>query len=187
MLRFAIAATALIPAALLFAGPAMAQGEGEKVNQLIVFGNDPCPQSTDNEITVCARKDEAERYRIPEPLRETNTSVQNDAWTNRVIAYEAVGATGTLSCSPVGAGGFTGCLGKFIDTAYAEKQADPDIRFSELIAAERARRLATIDRDASATQSRVEEIERDYDARQRARQDSGGASAPLPTVMPPGN
>ncbi len=187
MLRFAIAATALIPAAMLFAGTAMAQGEGEKVNQLIVFGTDPCPQSTDNEITVCARKDEAERYRIPEPLRETNTSVQNDAWNNRVIAYEAVGATGTLSCSPVGAGGFTGCMGKFIDTAYAEKDADPNIRFSELIAAERARRLATIDSDASATQSRVEEIERDYDARQRAQQDAAGAAPPPPVAVPGGN
>ena len=177
MPRLILAATALIPAALLIAAPALAQAEGEKVNQLIVYGEDPCPPSTDNEITVCARKDEAERYRIPEPLRETNTSVQNDAWNNRVIAYETVGATGTLSCSPVGAGGFTGCLGKFVDTAYAEKEADPNIRFSELIAAERARRLATIDSDASATQSRVEEIEREYESRQRSQQDAAGTAA----------
>ena len=113
--------------------------------------------------------------------------MQNDAWNNRVIAYEAVGATGTLSCSPVGAGGFTGCMGKFIDTAYAEKEADPNIRFSELIAAERARRLATIDSDASATQSRVEQIEREYDARQRAQQDSAGAAQPPPVAAPGGN
>ncbi len=183
MPRLILAASALIPAALLFGAPAMAQGEGEKVNQLIVYGNDPCPPSTDDEITVCARKGEGERYRIPEPLRESNTSVQNDAWSNRVIAYETVGATGTLSCSPVGAGGFTGCMGKFIDTAYAEKEADPNVRFSELIAAERARRLSTIDADAAATQSRVEEIERQYDARERVQQDPQGSA---PAVAPPG-
>ena len=181
MPRLTFAATALIPAALLFGAPAMAQGEGEKVNQLIVYGDDPCPPSTDNEITVCARKDEGERYRIPEPLRESNISVQNDAWNNRVIAYETVGATGTLSCSPVGGGGFTGCMGKFIDTAYAEKEADPNVRFSELIAAERARRLSTIDTEAAATQSRVEQMEREYDARQRAQEDPQGS----PPAAPP--
>lgn len=166
-----IVAAALLLSALPFAGaPAMAQGADARVNQLIVYGNDPCPPSTDNEITVCARKDEGERYRIPEPLRET-FSPQNDAWNNRVIAYEAVGATGTLSCSPVGPGGFTGCMGRFIDTAYAEKAQDPNIRFTQLIAEERARRLATIDQDAAEMQARVEQAERDYEARQRAQQD----------------
>lgn len=51
--------------------PAAAQedslGAGdEKVNQLIIYGDDPCPASASGEITVCARKAEAERYRIPE-------------------------------------------------------------------------------------------------------------------------
>lgn len=176
MSRLSIAALAILPGALLFAAPALAKTGDEKVNQLIVYGDDPCPASTDSEITVCARKAESERYRIPENLRES-ASPQNDAWNNRVIAYETVGKTGTLSCSPVGAGGFTGCLGKFIDTAYAEKQADPSIRFSELIAAERARRLATIDEDAADTQARVEQAEKEYDARQRAKQDPADKSA----------
>ena len=184
MPRLMIAVTALIPAALSMATPAIAQSAEEKVNQLIVYGNDPCPSSTDNEITVCARKEEGERYRIPEPLRET-FSPQNDAWNNRVIAYETVGATGVLSCSPVGGGGFTGCLGKFINTAFAEKKADPNIRFSQLIAEERARRLASIDQDAAETQARVEQIERDYDAKQRAQQDPEGGHAPA--AKPAGN
>ncbi len=172
-----------MPALLLFAAPALAQGSDEKVNQLIVYGDDPCPPSAANEITVCARKEEAERYRIPEPLRES-FSPQNDAWTNRVLAYETVGSTGTLSCSPVGGGGFTGCLGKLIDTAYAEKRGDPNIRFSQLIAEERARRLASIDQDAADTQARVEAIEREYEAKQRALQDpDGGKSDPPPPAV----
>jgi hypothetical protein len=173
MPRPILAAALLLPALLVATAPAAAQDAEAKVNQLIVYGNDPCPPSTDNEITVCARKEEAERYRIPEPLRESS-SPQNDAWNNRVIAYEAVGATGTLSCSPVGGGGFTGCLGRFIDTAYAEKAQDPNIRFSQLIAEERARRLASIDQDAADMQARVEQAEREYEARQRNLQDPDG-------------
>lgn len=177
MPRLIYAALALVPAALLLSAPVQAQGADEKVNQLIIYGDDACPQSTAAEITVCARKDEGERYRIPEPLRET-FSPQNDAWNNRVIAYETVGSTGTLSCSPVGAGGFTGCLGKLIDRSVAEKRNDPNIRFSQLIAEERARRLASIDKDAADTQARVEAIEREYDAKQRALQDPDAHPAP---------
>ena len=184
MLRQIIAGIALIPAALLLTAPAQAQSADEKVNQLIIYGDDLCPQSTENEITVCARKDESERYRIPESLRESSAP-DNRAWTDRVVAYETVGATGTLSCSPVGAGGMTGCVGKLIDTAYAEKRGDPNIRFSQLIAEERARRLATIDQDAADTQARVEAIEREYEAKQRAMQDpEGGQKAP---ATPAGN
>ena len=169
MLRHPIAFTAilasLLPGALAFSVPAAAQDE--KVNQVIVFGDDPCPASTGDEITVCARKDESERYRIPEPLRGSQ-SPQNDAWNNRVLAYETVGKTGIRSCSPVGSGGYLGCTQKMIDAAYAEKKESGDVKFGQLIAAERARRLSTIDAEAAETQKRVEEVERQYDERQRA-------------------
>lgn len=154
-----------------------AQDAGERVNQLIIFGDDPCPASTGDEITVCARKDEGERYRIPEPLRQSG-SPANDAWNNRVLAYERVGKTGTLSCSAVGAGGWTGCSQKLIDAAYAEKETDPSVRFGELIAAERTKRLSTIDAEAEATQKRVEQVEREYAERQRAQQEAAATAAP---------
>ena len=176
MPRLIIAASALIPAVMLFLAPAVAQSADEKVNEVIVYGSDTCPRSTGNEITVCARKAESERYRIPEELRETS-SPQNDAWNNRVLAYETVGSTGTMSCSPVGPGGMTGCVGKMIDAAYAERKQDPNIRFSQLIADERAKRLSTIDSDAADTQARVEQAERDYAAKQRALQDPDGGHA----------
>ena len=103
--RFAFA---LLLAPLAFPAPASAQDPGEKVNQLIVYGDDPCPPSTGEEITVCARKDESERYRIPEILRGDPDNPKNEPWTERVQAYETVGATGIASCSPVGSGGATG-------------------------------------------------------------------------------
>lgn len=159
------------------ASPASAQEAGERVNQLIIYGDDPCPSSADAEITVCARKDEAERYRIPEPLRES-PSPTNDAWNNRVIAYERVGKFGTLSCTPVGAGGNLGCTQKLIDDAYAEKRGASEVRFSQLIAEEREKRLSTIDAEAAETQARVEEIERQME--ERARKEAEAAASPAP-------
>ncbi len=159
----------LIAAPLLaFAAPALAQGAPEpKVNQLIIYGNDECPVSADDTITVCARKAEAERFRIPQILRQSS-SPQNEAWNNKVLAYERVNKTGTMSCSPVGAGGWTGCSGRLIDAAYAEKQSDESIRFGQLIAEERAKRLSTIDQDAAKTQTDVEKLEDQMEARQKA-------------------
>jgi hypothetical protein len=169
-------------ATFALAAPALAQDTPEaKVNQLIVFGDDPCPVSEDNTITVCARKAEAERYRIPEELRET-FSPQNEAWNNKVLAYERVGRTGTMSCSPTGAGGWTGCSGQLIDQAYAEKNSAPELRFSELIAAEREKRLATVDQEAAETQKRVEELEKQMEERQKAAEQGLDpfAEEPLP-------
>lgn len=162
----------LIAAPLLLAatGPALAQEAAEpKVNQLIIYGNDTCPVSSDDTITVCARKAEAERFRIPQILRKSS-SPQNEAWNNKVLAYERVNRTGTMSCSPVGAGGWTGCSGQLINAAYAEKQSDESIRFGQLIAEERAKRLSTIDKEAAKTQSEVEKLEDQMEARRKAEE-----------------
>ncbi len=161
----------------------------ERINTVIVYGDDPCPQSRDDEITVCARKAEEERYRIPAPLRET-PSTKSESWSQRALAYETVGAAGTKSCSPVGPGGATGCLQRLIDTAYAEKKATADVQFSAMIEAERRKRQSTMDADAAATQARVEQAEKDYEARQRANQDAAANAAaqtqplPAPATQP---
>jgi hypothetical protein len=174
--RLLIAALAA-SAGFLAPSLALAQNPGERVNQLIIYGDDPCPQGAGDEITVCARKDERERYRIPEPLRGS-PSVQSDAWNNRVLAYETIGRQGTLSCSPVGPGGSTGCLTQLINKASAEKGADASVRFGDLIAAEREKRLSTIDAEAADTQKRVEQAERDYEARQKAQEAAAATPAP---------
>lgn len=154
--------------------PAAAQDQaaspgGEKVNQLIIYGDDPCPQSSDAEITVCARKAESERYRIPEPLRGID-SPTSQAWTNKVQAYETVGAFGNMSCSPVGPGGASGCTQQLINRAYSERANGSEVRFGELISAEREKRLSTIDADAAAQQKRVEEAEKAYFEQQKRQQ-----------------
>jgi hypothetical protein len=167
-------AAALGSAVPAFAQDAPAAG-GERVNTIIVYGNDPCPASQGDEITVCARKAEGERYRIPSLLRET-PSTRSESWNQRVLAYETVGRAGTNSCSPVGPGGVNGCTQKLIDTAYAEKKQETDVGFSDLIAAERAKRAATVDAESAATQSRVEQAEKDYAARETAREEAAEAA-----------
>lgn len=165
-----LALSAAVAGVLLAASPACAQsgsGGGDKMNLVIIYGNDECPPSKSDEITVCARKDESERYRIPAPFRNA-PSTNNEAWTNRVLAYESVGSTGTQSCSPVGAGGWTGCANKFISNGMAEKKATSDVQFSKLIDAEREKRLSKIDAEAAKTQSDVEDAEKAYDARRQA-------------------
>jgi hypothetical protein len=157
----------LIALAAAYAVPAAAQeaqaGQGpeEKYNQVIVYGDDACPASTDGSITVCARLDEGERFRIPSLLRDSQAP-ENTAWTERVRQFETVGAFGTNSCSPTGPGGVTGCTQKLIDAAFEERRTNSDVRFSELIDEERQKRLATIDSEAAATQARVEQLEKEY-------------------------
>lgn len=101
-------------------GPAVAQQQN--IAEIIVYGNDPCPRSTDDQVVVCARRPESERYRLPEKYRPSGTRQQKEAWANRARSIETVGATGINSCSPVGPGGFTGCLTQVI------KQARQDTR-----------------------------------------------------------
>ncbi|AOR77727.1 hypothetical protein QUC32_26520 [Novosphingobium resinovorum] len=186
LLTAAAAALSLAVAPAAFAQDAgLTDPGGEKVNQLIIYGDDPCPQSASGDITVCARKPEEERYRIPEPLRGIDQP-QSEAWANKVQAYETVGRFGTQSCSPAGSGGWLGCTQQLINSAYAEKANGSEVRFSELIQAEREKRLSTIDADAAADQARVEEAEKAYfeqRQRQEAQQDAAaGATPPPPSV-----
>jgi hypothetical protein len=115
---------ALSGAATMMAGaaafPAPAQAQADSVSEIIVYGNDPCPRSTDDQVVVCARRPEAERYRLPEKFRPSGTRQQKEAWANRARSIETVGATGINSCSPVGPGGFTGCLTQVIKQARQE-------------------------------------------------------------------
>jgi hypothetical protein len=119
ILLSATAAT-LIAAAAAMPTPAAAQAN-ERV--LIVFGNDPCPTSNaGDEIVVCARKPEGERYRIPEEFRERTPSPDDTSWSERASSIEYVGRTGTQSCSTVGPGGWTGCYEQMLRNAREERR-----------------------------------------------------------------
>ncbi len=165
--------------------PAHAQdADGERVNQVIVYGDQPCPEATDDkEIIVCVRQEDP--YRIPTDLRQSEDKA-NESWASRVEANADVGKTGVGSCNNVGAAGQSGCSLNEIDRAYAEKRNSDTVRMGQLIAEERARRLETIDADADAEQQRVEAYEDEYRARQ---QEAGAAPAPATatTAAPAGD
>ncbi len=117
-----LAATAALAAGLgTLSAPAAAQ-DADRISEIIVYGNDPCPRSTDDEVVVCARKPETERYRIPERFRSSGPRQTREAWANKARALETVGATGINSCSPVGPAGFTGCLTQVIQQAREENR-----------------------------------------------------------------
>ena len=122
-LIFPIAATAALAGGLAaLSAPASAQAP--RVNEIIVYGNDPCPRSTDDEVVVCARKPETERYRIPEQFRSGGPRQSRQAWVNKARSLETVGSTGINSCSPVGPAGFTGCTQDLINQAFKERREE---------------------------------------------------------------
>jgi hypothetical protein len=101
---------------------AVAQSASGNVAEIIVYGNDPCPRSTDDQVVVCARRPEAERFRIPEKLRPSGSRQETEAWARKSRVLETVGSTGINSCSPVGPGGYTGCLTQVIRQAREQRQ-----------------------------------------------------------------
>ena len=115
-----LATAALVLPTLAVPTPALAQ----RVNEIIVYGTDPCPRSTDDEVVVCARKPESERFRIPEKLRQGGSLQSRQAWANRAIAFETYGKTGINSCSPVGPAGFTGCSQQLVNQAFKERREE---------------------------------------------------------------
>jgi hypothetical protein len=75
---------------------------------------------------------------------------------NRAQSIEYVGRSGTESCSPVGAGGFTGCFEQMARAAKEERKAMlGSASWADLVANERAKRLSTIDADSAAIEERV--------------------------------
>ena len=107
--------------------PAPSFAQANTQSEIIVFGTDPCPRSTDDEIVICRRMPEAMRYRMPEAYRPGATFQERQSWANKARAIQNVGATGPGSCSAVGPGGYSGCLAQEIQQARdAQRQAEQE-------------------------------------------------------------
>jgi hypothetical protein len=121
---------ALFPILLLLAAPAIAAPEAAeapppRMSTLVVFGDDPCPRSSDDEIIVCARQPESERYRIPKALRKKPKADEvTQSWVERTRTFDMISKQGLPnSCSPNGSNGQTGCMRQFLEAARAEREA----------------------------------------------------------------
>ncbi len=182
-MKHLLAPALIAPFVLLAAVPAAAQSADEKLNMVIAYSEDECPVAKEGEVVICEILVEAERYRIPSNLR-TSSSPENESPAARVDKIKYVGDFGAMSCSPAGAGGFTGCTQKFIEAAYQDRAEADNVRFSQLIEEARQERLSTIDADAAAQQERVEMIEREY--MERLERERAGELPDEPALPTPG-
>lgn len=125
----------ILIAALAVAAPALAQSslkppassDGTQPRQkfVTIFGNDACPKSTDpDEIIICTKRPDEERYRIPPGVRAEGVKPGSARNSELVRGSAAGGAGGSIgSCTPVGPGGGTGCNQQMQDAYRAEKKA----------------------------------------------------------------
>ena len=161
---------------LAFAAPVSAQAE-EKINLVIVYGDDECPVSNPDEIVLCPRFQESERRQIPPDLRGNPDALSEQAWANRVRSYDMVGAGGAMSCSASGGGGFTGCTQQLVGNYWAERDSMGSGQAGRMVEAEREKRLAELDLEAEAEQARVDAAIAEQE-RQRAARDAADGVAP---------
>ncbi|MFC3712126.1 hypothetical protein ACFOMD_06075 [Sphingoaurantiacus capsulatus] len=91
--------------------------ENYRRRMVTVYGNDPCPAASSiDEIVVCARRPEEERFRlrqldVPDGVPvEQGARIVEQGGTARTLGTDDVRiAGGTGTCTPIGPGGLTGC------------------------------------------------------------------------------
>jgi len=125
----------LFSALMLAAAPAPADPpaapEPQRYSTLVVFGDDPCPRSSEDEVVVCARMPENERYRLPKRFRGRKAAEgpASVAWSRKVESMEYVSRMGIPnSCSVQGSFGATGCFQQFMRQARQEREAEAQER-----------------------------------------------------------
>lgn len=95
-----------------------------------VYGTDPCPRPKGDEIIVCGREPEGERYRIPKRFR-SGPRVESGAsasWASRVAGLEdAQRFTRPNSCSAIGSNGQTGCTQAMLQQWFRERHMAKDL------------------------------------------------------------
>ena len=106
--------------------PAPALAQATRNAEIIVYGTDPCPRSADDQIVVCSRRPEGERFRIPPKLRPSGPPQTRNSWVNRAKAFSNQGSIGPMSCSAVGPAGYTGCALQEINNAARERSETTD-------------------------------------------------------------
>lgn len=122
LVLMSVATAAALAAGLAAVPTAATAQQSDNPGEITVFGTDPCPRSTDDQVVICRRLPESMRYRMPEAYRPSGTKQQRESWANKVKTLSTAGASGIGSCSAVGPGGSTGCLIKEIEQARQQTQ-----------------------------------------------------------------
>jgi hypothetical protein len=131
-MRFLLLISALAGAGLVAAAAgaqSVSSVDRAGIRRIVVYGSDPCPQTSANDIVVCARRPDSDRYRLPERFRKPDSLTgDHESWAYKAEQLEVAGAGGIASCSPVGPGGASGCMTRLIEQARSErrKQAEAE-------------------------------------------------------------
>jgi len=104
--------------------PAKAEDTPAKATSVTVYGDDPCPQTTPDEIVICARRPEHERYRIPKEFRKKKEDAPSErSWADRLRSMDDVTAfSRPNSCSVVGTYGQSGCWDQMLRQWRAQRR-----------------------------------------------------------------
>lgn len=120
------AATSPLPAQTMLK-PAPTDTSLPRQKLVTVYGTDACPKQTDpDEIIVCSRRPDEERFRIPPTVR---TDIKPDGafegGNRKALLGDASGSAGGSigSCSAVGPGGGIGCNQAMQNQYRAERKA----------------------------------------------------------------
>jgi len=122
-----IAVTACLWNASAVASPSAPLDTPERINVLVTYGEDKCPEAEGEEIVVCAQRPESERYRIPKELREAEAEEQagEQSWSSALAAHEEAARPGRPnSCSVVGTYGSSGCQAAIMREWFDERRND---------------------------------------------------------------
>jgi len=127
MVLFLAAAAAGTLSLAASAGAQSSYAIDERVHRLVVYGDETCPKSDDDEVVVCARRTKPDQYRLPEEFRDSDEdqAADSDAWASEASQLEMEGNIGIMSCSPAGAGGASGCTQQLIAEARREGLLKP--------------------------------------------------------------
>lgn len=110
---------------IALAAPAL-PAQAQKNSVIVVYGDDECPKAKEGEdIIVCARRPESERYRVPKRFRnqEVGPGQANESWAVRSEALNEASPVGISKCSTIGPAGWTGCYAQFMREAQAARRA----------------------------------------------------------------
>ena len=112
------------PAAAIFAAATPATAQSQQL-EVVVYGDDPCPRASEDEVVVCRRRPEEDRYRIPQEFRRTTPAEDpaRQSWASRVQYLESENVTGIPQCSAVGPAAAQGCLQEEINRSAARREA----------------------------------------------------------------
>ncbi|GAA0466674.1 hypothetical protein GCM10009096_04200 [Parasphingorhabdus litoris] len=96
----------------------------ERISVLVTYGDDICPEGQPDEIVVCAKRPESERYRIPKELRQAEEEKAGEqSWSSTVASHEDAARTERPnSCSVVGTNGWSGCRAALLRQWFDERR-----------------------------------------------------------------